>query len=127
MLSIVPRRQVDPDGASQVDDIRVDQFRARLSELGIDDDSLREPISDNVRLNVIGQRWDFMLLESAAALGVGGAPSAADLLRLLRWFRDLVPATTELVIVDHSSGEWAPLDGSSDHEQFVSEHFGLDW
>lgn len=22
------------------------------------------------------------------------------------WFRDLVPATTELVIVDHSSGDW---------------------
>ncbi|MBY5162881.1 hypothetical protein [Salsipaludibacter albus] len=126
VLSIGPRREVDPQAEAPMDDLSVQTFRERLSDLGVRDESVFEPVSDGVRLNVIGQGWNFMLLDGSA-LGVGGAPSSADLVRLIRWFRDLVPATTQLAILDHSSGAWKSIGIPPEIDQFVLDHYGSDW
>ncbi|MBY5162873.1 hypothetical protein [Salsipaludibacter albus] len=122
MFVITPRSRLSEQPEQRPSGLTTEEFRRRLDDLGIEEDSIHSPASGWVRLNVVGQGWDFSLLSDDATLGVGGAPSSEDLRALVGWFRALVPSETDLIILDYSTGDWCVLDALGGCDAFLDRY-----
>lgn len=101
MWSVVPRPDcLRPHGVAT--DAFVTAVRARYPDANVVVNDLDDPAA--VRVTVVGSTVSCSLLRGPASLGIKAAADRRTLIGLVRWFRELVPVTTPLQLVEYESG-----------------------
>jgi hypothetical protein len=101
MWSVIP----NPDCA-RPEDVATETFvtavRARYPDAHVVVNDLDDPTA--ARVTVVGSTVSCSLLRRPASLGIKAAANRRALIGLVRWFRELIPVTTPLQLLEYESG-----------------------
>jgi hypothetical protein len=123
MWAIAPRPEAE-DSASSVP---IEEFRVAVSTRfpGL---VVRDAVSSFARAYVSQDGFDFTLPVRPGALGIKAAPCRAELIRLIRMYRELVPVETPLVLVNYEGDmSLIPLTSSTTDEELFEAVGVEDW